>query len=192
MAGSSDRRAAEAATHSQFQPEGEKLWKGETERETGVCRSRSEWRPGRDSGNFELEALTCGELQVEAAGSVARMSVTRGDASGLGPTRRRAGIPPGLGSNSETPLSLTLVLIRLRREPERSLIPADCGRLGQQPGSCAGTAFFPVPVPAYGPPLRPGRPVPFICNRDRLYVRSSYQYVLRTNRYVPCYSMVPT
>ena len=31
-----------------------------------------------------------------------------------------------------------------------------------------------------------------IWNRDRLYVRSSYQYVLRTNRYVPCYSMVPT
>ncbi len=36
VAGSPGRRAAEAAIHSPFQPEGEKLWKGETERETGV------------------------------------------------------------------------------------------------------------------------------------------------------------
>jgi hypothetical protein len=36
VAGSPDRRAAEAAIHSPFQPEGEKLRKGETERETGV------------------------------------------------------------------------------------------------------------------------------------------------------------
>ena len=36
VAGSPDRRAAEAAIHSPIQPEGEKLWMGETEQETGV------------------------------------------------------------------------------------------------------------------------------------------------------------
>jgi hypothetical protein len=30
-----------------------------------------------------------------------------------------------------------------------------------------------------------------IWNRDQLYLPSSYRYVLSTNRYVPCYSMVP-
>ncbi len=30
----------------------------------------------------------------------------------------------------------------------------------------------------------------FIWNRDQWYVQSSYLYVLSTNRYVPCYSMV--
>ncbi len=81
MAGSPDRRAAEAAIHSPFQLEGEtqKLWKGETGRETAVSVGPSGGR----------EAPACGE----AAGSVARMSVTRGDAYGLGPTR--ADIPRG-------------------------------------------------------------------------------------------------
>ncbi len=36
VAGLPDRRAAEATIHSPFQPEGAKLRKGETERETGV------------------------------------------------------------------------------------------------------------------------------------------------------------
>jgi hypothetical protein len=66
-----DRCAAEAAIHSPFQPEGEKLWKGETERETGVTVS----------------------VGPEAAGRVACMSVARGEASGQRPAR--AGIPRG-------------------------------------------------------------------------------------------------
>ena len=78
VAGSPDRRAAAAAIHSQIQPEGEKLWKGETEQETGAS-----YDP---NGGREAPA-------AKPLGFVARLSVSRGEESGPWPAR--AGIPRG-------------------------------------------------------------------------------------------------
>jgi hypothetical protein len=66
VAGSPDRRAAEAAMHSPFQPEGEKLWKGETERESGVSVGPS----GRREGALRKSRWERGTYERVARGGV--------------------------------------------------------------------------------------------------------------------------